>query len=252
MAVLSDIHGNYHALQAVLDDLQNAGDFDRIWNLGDYMAFGPHPAECVQTMMDIQKKFGDDTVQMIPGNTDRYILTGERPSGRAVKDEDSFKELAANFSSRDAIFNWSLEQLNREQYEFLATMKHELRLRVDGYGPVYGFHAIPGDDEGMELKPGSDDGEARDALLDRQGKLAFTGHTHLQMNRDLGTWQVVNPGSIGMSFTDPHYAEWAIVTIEAATVDVDLRRVSYDYEAMIDDLQSTGHPDPPFMLNKLG
>ena len=252
LAILSDIHGNYHALQAVLDDLESVGEVDRIWNLGDYMAFGPHPAECVQAMYDLQQERGDETVQMIPGNTDRYVLTGERPSGRAARDDEGFNKRQQSFAARDAIFNWTLAQLNREQYEFIAKMRNELRLRVDGYGPVYGFHAVPGDDEGMQLKPGSDDGEARDALLDRQGRLAFTGHTHLQMNRDLGNWQVVNPGSIGLSFTDAKFAEWALVTIDGDNVEVDLRCVSYDYEAMLQMLKDSDHPDPDFVLSKIG
>ncbi|MCC7452288.1 MAG: metallophosphoesterase family protein, partial [Anaerolineae bacterium] len=67
LAVLSDIHGNILALEAVLRDLKQMGGADKTWVLGDLCAFGPRPAECIQMVRELAG------VSVIIGNTDRYV-----------------------------------------------------------------------------------------------------------------------------------------------------------------------------------
>jgi diadenosine tetraphosphatase ApaH/serine/threonine PP2A family protein phosphatase len=61
------------------------------------------------------------------------------------------------------------------------------------------------------------------------------------MDRDLGLWRVVNPGSVGMPKDKPH-AAYALVAFDGETARIDLRRVVYDLEAAIADLQTQEHP----------
>ncbi len=121
---------------------------------------------------------------------------------------------------------------------------------MDGYGWVIGYHAIPGDDEAM-LRPDMPDEEARDALLDREGRLGIGGHIHVQMDRDLGNWRVVNVGSVGSSNDAPGRAQWGLFTFENGALTVDLRRVVYDVDAAIADLETVGHPVPKWVVNQL-
>ena len=66
IAVISDVHGNIAALDAVVSD---AGDVDAYWFLGDLVAHGPRPAECVRRVRALPG------VVAVRGNTDRYTLT---------------------------------------------------------------------------------------------------------------------------------------------------------------------------------
>lgn len=242
LAVLSDIHGNLTALETALADLEAAGGADLTWCLGDLAAFGARPAECIRRIKALAEANEGKTFKVIGGNTDRYLVNGTRFPAASAKDEESFKKLAAEWQTRDTVLNWGVGQLSFDDYEFLKKIRHhELGKDIDGYGYVIGFHAVPGDDEKFLTEQTPAD-EALDLMLDREGRLAVCGHTHIQMNRDLGTWQIINVGSVGLSVNHPGFADYAILTFEGGAVHVDLRSIPYDYEAAIADLSTSGHP----------
>lgn len=243
LAVFSDIHGNLNAFNAFLADLDKVGEVDLLWCLGDLAATGGQPRECIQVLRDLKEKYADDKFKIIGGNTDRYLVTGERYPMPRVKEEAGFEAYRSNLVNLGTVYNWTMSQIAWEDYEFLSKILHrEVHKRVDGYGDVIGFHAIPGNDEPISLLPDSPDEEAADALLDRAGRLALCGHTHLAMERTVGSWLVVNPGSVGLSNANPGYAEWALLTFEEDEVAVDLRSVPYDVDATLATWESLGYP----------
>ncbi len=251
LAVISDIHGNLLALETVLKDLEARGGADLTWCLGDLAAFGPRPAECIRRIKALAEADEGKKFRVIGGNTDRYMVNGERMKTPSAKDEDSFKRLAAEWQGRDTILNWCVGQLNFEEYEFLKKIRgHELSHKVDGFGYVIGYHAIPGDDEAM-LTPETPDNEVLDFLLDREGRLAIGGHIHRQFDRDPGRWRVLNAGSVGMPFDVKGQASWALLTFEKGQVHVDLRRVPFDVEAVLGDAHAVGYPNPDWLATRL-
>ncbi len=245
LAVLSDIHGNLAALEAVLADLQTAGGADLTWILGDLVAFGPQPAECLAVIRALPA----ERTKVIRGNTDRYVTTGARPHAERPT-AATWAAHVRQMMGRDAAFGWTAQQLDGEAAEYLDRLGTDLALDVPGYGPVVGFHAGPGDDE-MVLLPYTPDDLLLDALLDREGRLAFGGHTHRSMDRDLGTWRFVNPGSVGMPFDGDQRASYALVTFADGAANVDIRRVAYDVEATIAALQASSSPARDFTIERL-
>lgn len=241
LAVLSDIHGNQLALQAVLDDLKNAGGADRTWILGDLVASLPRPAECMQIIRDLQTA-NPETVQVIGGNTDRYVVTGQR-RGETIEKEEDWQKFPQMLRRRENFNLWTLERLTWADFQFITKiLRHELELEVPGYGWVIGFHGAPGNDE-RNLLADMDDDLLLDALYDSEGRLAFGGHTHRAMDKDLGRWRLVNVGSIGYSVDGDPRATYALVTFEGDQAQVDLRRVTYDIEAVIRDMEQQQHPE---------
>jgi predicted phosphodiesterase len=245
LAVLSDIHGNLHALEAVLADLADAGGADQTWILGDLVAFCPDPVGCVDTIRSLP----EDTTKVIQGNTDRYVTTWARPHEERAT-ADTWDAYVQQMMGRDANFAWTAQQLNGADAEYLLKLGTDLSLYVDGFGPVVGFHAAPGDDE-MVLLPYTPDDVILDSLLDQEGKLAFGGHTHKPMDRDLGDWRFVNPGSVGLPFDDDQRAAYALVTFEGAAAHVEIRRVEYDVDAVIAALEEKQHPARQFAIDRL-
>ena len=249
LAVLSDIHGNLPAFEAVLNDLNRVGEVDLIWCLGDFAAWGTRPAECVAKLREIHEHYGKEKFKVIGGNTDRYIVSGKRPEIPHAKDEESMKKRRTTFLQRDVLLIWALQQFSWDDYEFVSkTIGRELYTRVEGYGDVIGYHGIPGDDDSIALRPDSPQEEAEDALLDRSGRLAIGGHTHLVMDRTLSNWRAINPGSIGLSFTDVNFAEWALITFEGDNAEVDFRKVPYDVQSLIADMETVNYPHPEWLL----
>ncbi len=243
LAVFGDIHGNLPALEAALADMERAGNFDLVWCLGDLAALGGQARECVRRLLMLGEELGEDKLKIIGGNTDRYLVTGERLPFSRPQAAAEFSAYREQVLSANAIYAWNLSDLHWEEYAFLSKIiGRELRHRVAGYGTVIGFHAIPGDDEAMSLARDSADEEAADALLDRRGRLALCGHTHVAMDREVGGWRVVNPGSVGLSFGKPGYAEWALLEWTDGTLEVQLRAVAYDVEAALRQWEALGHP----------
>ena len=252
LAVFADIHGNLPALNAALDDMQAAGDFDQVWCLGDLAALGGGAHECVQALLQLREAQGDDKFKIIGGNTDRYLVTGERMPSSAAQNADEFAALREGSRRLNAALLWNLEQLDWADYDLLRQIiGRELRLDVPGYGRVIGFHAVPGDDEALALLPDSADEEAADALLDREGRLALCGHTHLAMDRGVGNWRVINPGSVGLSAGNPGQAEWALLEWREGALTVDLRRVRYDVAATLKAWEALGYPEIEWIAGRL-
>jgi len=233
LAVLSDIHGNQRGLEAVLDDLKQAGGADITWILGDLCAFGPRPAECLQIIRDIPK------VHVIAGNTDRYLITGQLPMGRP-KDEAEWQQRGAKQREIASTFAWGVDRLNFANYEYLAKLHHGLDFEASGYGWVIGYHGSPGDDEYVML-PDTPDEEVIDQFLDSEGRLGFGGHTHLPMDRDLGRWRVVNVGSVGLPKDEPR-ACYVLATFEGDQATLEFRRVDYDIDSVLADLKQQDFP----------
>lgn len=252
LAIISDIHGNLTALETVLADLDTCGDFDQIWCLGDLAALGGQPHECVRTLLDLRDRHGQDKFKIIGGNSDRYLATGARMASAPPNDEPDFAVWRDGILKTNAVLAWNLSRLSWDDFELLRdSLGRELRLNVEGFGQVIGFHAIPGDDESPALRPDSPDEEANDALLDREGVLALCGHTHLAMDRQLGRWRVINPGSVGMSAGNPGVAEWAILEWRDGALSLDLRRLPYDVEAALRAWDALGYPELEWVRPRL-
>ncbi len=228
LAVLSDIHGNLAALEAALADLGARGGADKVWVLGDLAAFGPDPAGAVARVRAIPE------VSAIYGNTDRYLTSGRRPQ-MPIPDAAAWGRAKATLESRDGGFAWTVGQLDYAAFEYLRDLPAELSLEVDGFGWVVGFHAVPGDDEAVR-RPDTPDDVLLDDLLDREGRVALCGHTHLPMDRALNGWRWINVGSVGLPFDGDPRACYAVLHFDGGALHVEHRRVAYDVDAVIKKL----------------
>src|SRR5215467_1372413 len=155
LAILSDIHGNVLALDAVLRDLKDAGGADKLWILGDLVAYGSRPIECLARVRELKD------AQVIAGNTDRYVFNGARPRPGGAKDEAEWQARLQAFYTRDANFNWTASQLSFADYEYFAKLRPELDIEAPDYGWVIGYHGAPGNDEAV-LLPDTPDEEVLD------------------------------------------------------------------------------------------
>ena len=253
LAAFGDIHGNLPALEAALDDIEGAGAVDLVWCLGDLAALGGQPRECIGRLLSLREELGEDKFKIIGGNTDRYLVTGERFPMSPPKEEAEYAAYRDNILNMSAVYAWNMAQLTWDGFQLLReSLNRELRRKIASYGTVIAFHAIPGDDEAMSLRPDSAEEEAADALLDRQGRLALCGHTHLAMDREVAGWRVINPGSVGLSFGNPGLAEWALLEWSEGALEVELRAVPYDVEAALRQWEALGYPRLDWIRGRIG
>ena len=233
LAILSDIHGNLPALEAVLDDIARR-DIGQVVNLGD-CASGPlWPRETLAGLIALQWP-------TVRGNHDR-ILGRDRPEAMAPSDRFAHAETES------------------AQRTWLTLLPPALDLG-DG---VVAFHARPGDDDAYlleEVAGGRLVAARPDKVAARLGgvggTIILTGHSHLPSVVTLDDGRtIINPGSVGLpAYDDPsepaHVSEsgsplarYAIITVEGGRlVRLDMIALPYDHEAAAARAEANGRPE---------
>ena len=221
LAILSDVHGHLQALEAVLADADAEG-VEEVVVAGDTVNFGPDSAAVVDRLRE-------RGARMIRGNHEVELVASWDTPGlpERVRTSPSF-----------AIARWSLEQLGRERRAFLAGLPDRLLLdeaTVVAHGsPRHVRDAVTAAKTDAELA----------AMLDGfPHRLAFVGHTHRPLVRDLPAAdgvparRFVNVGSVGFNLDRDVRAAYALAepgpSGEPGDWRVEIRRVPYDVEAAV-------------------
>jgi putative phosphoesterase len=228
LAVLSDLHGNPFALEAVLRDL-GPWAADELVCLGD-VAIGPFPNETVARLRELG-------CPALMGNWDSWFLEG-------VPQLDG--EVGPTLSAQG---EWCAGRLSGEELDFLRGFRRTLELRLDGWRLAL-FHGSPRS-LNERLLPDVSRAQLDEALAGVDADLILAGHTHLQMLRRRPDSLFANPGSVGLPFSeDPsggslpvsRWAEYALVTAGDGGLAVQFRRVFYDVEELLEAARSSGMP----------
>jgi predicted phosphodiesterase len=250
--VIADLHGNEVALRAVLDDAASCG-VDRWWVLGDLVLFGPRPAEVLGLLRSLPG------VEMLRGNTDRYVLTGEQPAPHATAvDAAGNVDLVERYGLVAAGIGWTRGVLcQADLLDTLMSLPGELRLNLPDGTRVLGVHASPGADDGPGIEPGIPDEQLGPLLAGCAADVVIGGHTHSAADRVVGGIRALNPGSVGIP-EHPGQAGWLLLEPTAehvtgpahATADglrAEHRTVAFDVDAVVRDLRARLHPNAAFL-----
>lgn len=234
IVILSDIHSNLAALEAVLRHAEEGGPMDGVWVTGDSVGYGPQPSECIARLRELG-------AVVVVGNHD-WAAAG-------VIGTEEFNPFAA------AAAKWTAERLTPDEQAFLAglpevvsqaefTLVHGT-LREPIWEYLYSYEAAVAH---LELQ---------------QTPYSLVGHTHVPMlvvedersprgcelNRlgdaegiELRGKMVINPGSVGQPRDGDPRAAYAVYDDAAATVT--LHRVEYDIAATQALMEAVGLPRP--------
>ena len=245
LGIVADIHGNEVALRAVLKDAERVG-VARWWALGDLVLFGPRPAEVLELL------HGLPGISMLRGNTDRYVLTGEQPAPHAtVADAAGSIELVERYAAMAAAIAWTRGVLDQAGLlKVLIDLPEQLRLRLQNGTSILGVHASPRADDGPGIGPGSTDEELWPLLAGSGADIVIGGHTHFAVDRHVGGIRALNPGSAGLPRTCGT-SSWLLLEECGKDLQVTLRSVPFDAQAVVSDLQRRRHPNASFVASIL-
>lgn len=222
IAIISDIHGNFIALQAVLADikLQNV---DEIICLGDIVTLGPQPKEVLNTLKELN-------CVIIKGNHDLAVVD---------------PEFAGEYEITEYLvpdLYWCRERLTQEDLKLIDGFKttHEIVL-PNGVKALF-FHGSPLSP--IDIIQATTEPELLDKYFEGQKASIFIGgHSHIQMYRRHGEKLIINAGSVGNAFAFAYspgnipsllpWAEYTILSQNGNVLDVDLRRVYFNTEDLL-------------------
>jgi predicted phosphodiesterase len=259
-AILSDIHGNMEALEAVLKDIDKNGGVDRFWCLGDTVDYGPQPHQCLEKVrqlkalniignhdaavcgkVDFRKVFAGDFVQVttwteshLPDEDKEYL------SRLPVRIEVEGFTLVHG-SPREPFWEYMLDQQRaNENVPFMNT-----HYCLVGHTHVNACFEVKEQDIPQEMIPFSremDKKYFKDGKFNFEFKAADNNLIELSQER-----LIINPGSVGQQRSKDPRAAYAIHNTENATIE--LRRVEYDKVATLNKMKEVGLPD--WLTNKL-
>lgn len=242
MAILSDIHGNRYALDAVLEDAQSAGA-DAYWVLGDLAAIGPEPVAVLERLAELEN------ATIIRGNTDRYIVTGECPPP-SLEDAKANADLVDLFARVAASFAWTRGFVSAAGwYEWLEGLPLEVRLTLPDGSRLLGVHASPASDDGEGIHPGRSPSEIAQLVAGCGAEIVCAGHTHQPLHCLAGDVRVVNLGSVSNPTAPDLRATYVMLYSSAYGTRIEHRRVAYDRTAFIEAVRRARHPDAEFILD---
>jgi putative phosphoesterase len=229
IAVVSDIHGNLAAFEAVLADLRQTSP-DLVFHGGDLPHGGSSPAEIV----DLIRGLGWPGVL---GNADEMLFDPESLTAFAARSPHlrsmwaAIEEMAA--ATRDA--------LGKERIEWLRDLP-----RVQAHGAMALVHASP---ESTWRAPGpeTNDAELEPVYASLGHAVVVYGHIHRSFVRSVSEMTIVNTGSVSLSYDGDPRAAYLLLDDSMPTI----RRVDYDVEREIKALSACGLPHADWIARTL-
>lgn len=234
-ALISDIHANLPALEAVLADIASRQDINATCHLGDLVGYAPWPNEVV----DLIRR---ETIPGVAGNYDSTTATGYKHCG--CRYEDPAQEALAHES-----YQWTLAHVTPATRAWLAALPFRIDLRPLG-GHTAGprltlLHGNPVLNTFYWTEDRSDAFclQMAASVDAKPGDVIAFGHTHKPWHRMVGDIHFVNTGSVGRPKDGDPRAGYAIVDMGNDIPVVEFVRVPYDIPRATQAIQDSTLPD---------
>lgn len=216
IAVISDIHGNMEALEAVMEDIKKE-KCEKIFALGDYAMAGPEPSRAIEWFMNSKEC---ENIDMIQGNTDLMIA-------------DYTENLYSMLREKAPVMAEALKddylRINPEQRNFLKNLPIQQQIEIEGVKFLL-VHGSPRKNN-EDILPDTPLIKVEEMLENVDADVVLCGHTHLPCGFQTSKKQtVVNAGSVGRPFTPNPQSCWLKITVSAGKCVFEHRFVDYNKE----------------------
>jgi predicted phosphodiesterase len=233
IALISDIHANLPALEAVLSDIGTL-NVNATYHLGDLVGYAPWPDETVALI-------GERNIAGVAGNYDSTVATNYKHCG--CKYEDPKQEELSHLS-----FAWTLDHISADTKRTLGELPFRLDVRLAG-GHQSGaslilVHGTPTLNTvyWTEDRPDSFCSKMAQLAGASAGDVIAIGHTHKPWHRTVDGVHFVNTGSVGRPKDGDWRAGYVVLTQDGSSIGVDFRRVEYDVDRAAKAIEASTLP----------
>lgn len=238
IALISDTHGNFTALKAVLTDMRSK-QVERVIFLGDAVTIGCQPVETLQALRQLD-------CQYIRGNHDEAVLHPESATRLQIAEQ------------LHTSLQWCIQRMGRADLQFIEGFQPTVEVQLNARVSMLCFHGSPLSNTDLVLA--TTPTETLDGYFAGQtASIWVGGHTHVQMLRRYGDKLIINPGSVGNAFKHAYtgqtpqllpWAEYGILSVEGETVSAELRRVPFDTREVLRLVNESGIPSAAWWLGQ--
>ena len=208
VAVLSDIHSNYHAFRACYEDAVKCGVESFIF-LGDYVSDLAEPQKTLDLVYEIQSKY---PTFCLLGNRERYML----------ECEDGTNSFTRGSKSGSLLFTY--DHLRKKDLDFFKGLKISDTIEIEGVKMEIAHASMDNDRRYFD----SNDGRTVEIFPQMKCNYLLTGHSHKQYIQREADKMIINPGSVGIPQGGTRWPKYAMLKIVRDNVSCNLREVSYD------------------------
>lgn len=227
VGLLGDIHGNYLALQAVLNSARKEG-VEKLLITGDLVGYYFWPDLVLELLEPWEK-------EVVRGNHEQMLTEARVSPGKLAQIEKRY----------GSGIRLTLENLTETQLDWLTSLPHPLAVSL-GDAQLLLCHGSPWDLDDYIYPDSPNDRLDRCAAYGKQW--IVLGHTHYPMLKRIGDVTVINPGSIGQPRNRMQGAHWAIV--DTVSNKVEFRREAYDHRPVA-AASLERHPELPYLAEVL-
>ena len=231
LAIISDIHGNFEALKAVVNDI-NKSKAEKVICLGDVATLGPQPNEVMELLKSLD-------CPSITGNHESALFNMEHATRYKIAQPVI------------PVLKWCKNKLSKDDMNFLASFSPDLKISLSATNKLLCFHGSPKSNYEI-ITSSSPEAQMRRHFYNSDFKYFSGGHSHIQMLRQYNGKLVINPGSVGIPFVkippvgkSPsllHWAEYALVDYSNEVLSVNLKRIPFDTKKLIDAVKKSDMP----------
>ncbi len=221
--VISDIHGNYPALQAVAAQADIAR-CNYIFNCGDSTVYAPFANQVLNWLKEHE-------VVSILGNTDVKVI--KLLKGKFFKKPGK--------PEKRIMYLHTAQTLSRENRALLKGFPKKKKLKTESR-VIRLFHGSPAKHTEF-LFADTPDERFRQLARECSGDIIITGHSHTPYHKIIDSTHFINPGSVGRMFDGIPRASYAIIELDKTTVRVNSFRCDYDIERVVQGLKEAELPD---------
>ena len=234
-ALISDVHSNLPALEAVLADIDRREDVEAIYHLGDLVGYAPWPNETVSLLRERR-------IPGIAGNYDSTVATDYKHCG--CKADSPRGEELSHLS-----YEWTRAHISPQTKRVLGELPFRMDLRpmgghksrpllilVHGTPTLNTLYWTEDRPDSFALKM------ARTAAA-REGDLISFGHTHKPWHREVEGIHFLNTGSVGKPKDGDWRAGYVLVEADERIESVEFVRVEYDLERAVEGILGSDLPD---------
>lgn len=221
--LISDIHGNYPALQAVARYAPPT-EFDLICNCGDTTVYAPFPNETIEWLKR------HNTISIL-GNTDRKIL--KLAKGKQLKKPKK--------PDKKIMYSWTFDVLTKPSLKYLKSLHKKNVYQVGGV-KIGLFHGSPEDPNEFLYHTTSED-RFRALAKNAKQDIICVGHSHTPFYKQYEGVHFINPGSVGRMFDANPAASFAILEIKKKRIAVSHHRIPWKIDKTKQAIRENHLPD---------
>ncbi len=212
IAVISDIHANTLALEAVLNQINSLGA-DKIFCLGDILMAGYDPNGTAKTILEL------DNLEIIQGNTDKMV---------ACFSQELLEKAKNKFPCMGYALEDDLKIIDEKYKDFVRNLPENRYIEINGL-KIQLVHGSPRQQD-ENIYPNLALNDVEKMVENSNADLILCGHTHIPCGYSLNSGKtVVNVGSVGRSMTEDKMPYWAMLEInDNGTFQIEHKSVKYD------------------------